>query len=201
LQSATYQRSSQTVPENAEEGRFYSHYYPRRLMAEVLLDALSQVTDVPTDFSKTVDNDGFLHDRPYPAGYRALQLPDPNVASYFLKTFGRNERMITCECERSDEPSMVQVLHISNGSTLDDKLRSPGNRIEQMLSQGLSDREILENLMLSALARFPTEEEALQMLAVVAESAPPGASAESRREVWEDVAWSILSSREFLFNH
>ncbi|MBL9125817.1 MAG: DUF1549 domain-containing protein, partial [Planctomycetaceae bacterium] len=121
LQSATYQASSRSLPENAADRRSYSRYYPRRLMAEVLLDAFAQVTGAPSKFPG------------YPEHWRALQLPDSNVASYFLKTFGRPDRVITCECERGAEPSMVQVLHISNGDAINSKLEAPGNRIEQLL--------------------------------------------------------------------
>ena len=116
LQSEAYQRSSEVLPGNKNEKRFYSRYYPRRLMAEVLLDAISKVTQAPTVF----DEMRFLGAdkvelKDYPLGTRALQLHDSAVTSYFLKTFGRNNRMITCECERSEEPSMVQVLHIAGG--------------------------------------------------------------------------------------
>src|SRR5439155_17758650 len=92
LQSETYQRSSETQPANAADTRFYSHYYPRRMMAELLLDALSQVSGAPTKFPN------------YPDDWRATQLPDVNVDSYFLKSFGRPERNNTCVCERTAEP-------------------------------------------------------------------------------------------------
>src|SRR5262249_11491216 len=136
LQSATYQRSSQPLAENAADARFYARYYPRRLMAEVLLDAVSQVTAAPTQFPN------------YPAGWRALQLPDAAVSSYFLKTFGRPDRVITCECERTAQPSMVQVLHISNGDTINQKLETVGNRIDQLLSANTPDDKVLDELYL-----------------------------------------------------
>ncbi len=89
MQSATYQRTSKTLPGNVQDKRFYSHYYPKRLLAEVMLDAMSQVTAEPTMFPG------------YPAGWRAMQLPDSMIASYFLETFGRAERAVTCDCERA----------------------------------------------------------------------------------------------------
>jgi hypothetical protein len=183
LQSKTYQRSSQPLAENKSDGRFYSRYYPRRLMAEVLLDAMSQVTGAATQFGD------------YPLGWRAMQLPDANVNSYFLKTFGRPERIITCECERTAEPTMVQVLHISNGNSLNDKLQAKGNRLEQLLSTSTPDDKLLDELYLSSLSRPPTDEEKSRLLAVFAE---PG---QDKRLVLEDLYWSVLSSREFLFNH
>jgi hypothetical protein len=184
LQSAAYQRSSLPLQENQADERFYSRYYPRRLMAEVLLDAVSQVTAAPTQFPG------------YPAEWRALQLPDANVSSYFLKTFGRPERVITCECERTAAPSMVQVLHISNGDTINQKLEAKGNRLEALLSSGASDDAIIDEAYLSALCRYPTSEEKQQMLSLFAESGEA-----NKRVLVEDLYWGILSSREFLFNH
>src|SRR5437762_3517150 len=118
LQSATYQRSGKPLPENAADKRFYSHYYPRRLMAEVLLDAYSQVTGVPTEFATDLRNQNRGLGEKYPLGFRALQLPDTKIASYFLTTFGRPDREKTCECERTAEPNIAQVLHIANGDTI-----------------------------------------------------------------------------------
>jgi hypothetical protein len=184
LQSATYARSSQPLAENTADQRFYSRYYPRRMMAEVLLDALSQVAGSPTKFGD------------YAPGTRALQLPDANVNSYFLKTFGRPLRAITCECERSSEPSMVQVLHISNGDTINEKLSAKGNRLEQLLAANLTDEQIVEEAYVSALSRFPTDGEKSKLAAALA-AAPPA----DRRAAVEDLYWSILSSKEFLFNH
>jgi hypothetical protein len=183
LQSATYARSSQPLPGNAADTRFYSRYYPRRLMAEVLLDSLSQVTGAPTKFTG------------YAAGTRSIQLPDVNVNSYFLQSFGRPERDLTCECERTAEPSMVQVLHISNGDTINQKLEEKGNRLEAMIVGGKTDAEIIDEVYLSALSRQPTEAEKTQLLATLSEG---GAD---RRLLIEDLYWSVLSSTEFLFNH
>lgn len=197
LQSKTYQRSSLALPENKDEKRFYSRYYPQRLMAEVLLDAVSQVTDVPTEFTEIgfPGNDKAKTDA-YPKGTRAIQLYDSAVASYFLKAFGRNSREITCECERSEEPSMVQVLHITNGDTINHKLKVPDNRLGKLITEKLTDAQIIEEAYLLALSRLPTADELTQTLSVLAETPP-----ESRREALEDVLWSIFSSREFLFNH
>lgn len=184
LQSHTYQRSSLASPENADDRRFYSRYYPRRLMAEVLLDAVSQATGAPTAFAD------------YPSGWRALQLPDANVPSYFLKTFGRPDRTITCECERTAEPSMVQVLHLANGDALNQKLSAAGNRIEELLGGGATDETIVQEAYLGALARFPTADELARLKAVLAETPP-----NERRAALEDLFWGLLSSKEFLFNH
>jgi len=184
LQSATYARGSQPLPENTADTRFYSRYYPRRMMAEVLLDALSQVSGSASNFGD------------YAAGWRAIQLPDVNVNSYFLKTFGRPQRAITCECERTAEPSMVQVLHLSNGDTINQKLEARGNRLDQVLAAGWTNEQIVDEVFLSALCRPPTEGERAKLLATLAET-----PAAERRTALEDLYWSVLSSKEFLFNH
>jgi len=197
LESKTYQRSCLVVPGNGDETRFYSHYYPRRLMAEVLLDAVSQVTGVPTEFKQILYPGA---DRKpttfYPKGTRAIQLYDSAVDSYFLKTFGRNQRRITCECERTDEPSMIQVLHINNGNTINGKLQSKEGRIEQLIKSKTAPEKLIEEVYLSALTRFPTESESQRLAQLLIET--PEAE---KRIVIEDIFWAIISSREFIFNH
>lgn len=197
LRSRTYQRSSEPLPENQDEQRFYSRYYPRRLMAEVMLDGISQVIAAPTSFTEIAfpGADTAKTDF-YPAGTRALQLYDSAVASYFLEAFGRNQRMITCECERSNEPSLVQVLHISNGATINEKLKAADNRVDQLLASSQSDEQIIDEVYLHALARRPTDSERQQLLAIMGQAGDA-----ERRQVVEDLFWSVLSSREFLFNH
>ncbi len=184
LTSSSYQRSSRTVEGNETDGRFYSRYYPRRLQAEVLLDAISQVTAVPTVF------------KDQPAGTRALQLPDSNIESYFLSTFGRPDRVITCECERSDEPSMTQVLHLYNGKTINSKLQAKENRISQVLAADADDPQVIRRAYLEVLSRLPSTEE-VERLSALIQVDDPG----QRRQILEDLYWSLLTSREFLFNH
>ena len=184
LTSKTYQRSSRPLPGNRADTRFYSRFYPRRLRAEVLLDAVAQVSGAPTKF------------KGWKTGTRAMQLPDSNVASYFLKAFGRPERVLTCECERSNEPSMVQVLHLVNGNTLNQKLAAANNRLDKLLAEKTSDARIIEDLYLAALSREPTPLEKRQLLDVLAKTPPA-----QRRVAVEDLFWSVLSSKEFLFNH
>src|SRR5690606_23689437 len=122
LLSETYQRSSEVLSENRADLKYRSRYQPRRLMAEVLHGAIVDVTGVPAVFDLVALSDGSTQKTDfYPEGTRALQLFDSAVQSYFLKTFGRNEREIVCECERSNQPSMVQALHLANGEILNDK--------------------------------------------------------------------------------
>src|SRR6185436_15967488 len=175
----------------------YSPYYPKRLMAEVLLDAYSQVTGVPTEFRTDLRNQNRGLGDKYPAGLRALQLPDTRVFSYFLTTFGRPDRLKTCECERTNEPSMAQALHIANGDTLNQKLSAKDNRVAQLLASGKPDAELVDQAYLLSLSRAPTERECEGVLKTLA-AAPDAAE---KRAALEDVFWSLMSSREFLFNH
>ncbi|QDT65605.1 DUF1549 domain-containing protein [Calycomorphotria hydatis] len=200
LLSNAYQRTSDPLPGNKEEKRFYSRYYPRRLMAEVLHDCVVQVTEVPSKFDH-IEIAGANRQKTdfYPLGTKAVQLYDAAVENYFLSTFGRNPRNIVCECERSAEPSTVQVLHISNGSTINHKLKDEKSCISSFLklrADGMSDYAILDEIYLDCLARYPNARERQNILSVLP---PPGDKEE--REVVEDIYWAIFSSREFLFNH
>jgi hypothetical protein len=196
LQSETYQRSSVALKENAADKRFYSHYYPRRLSAEVLLDTYSQVTDVPTEFRVDLRNENRGLGEKFPLGFRATQLPDTRVFSYFLKTFGRPDREKTCECERASEPSVAQVLHIMNGDTLGQKLADKNNRITRWLKGNTETEKIVEEAFLLSLSRLPSSVERTKMLAAI-----DSADAQDKRAAIEDTVWALLSSREFLFNH
>ena len=184
LTSETYRRGSDPLPGNAGDGRFYSHRIARRLKAEVLLDALSDATGVPTTF------------KDHPAGTRALQLPDVAPDDDFLDTFGRPDRLQTCACERSDMPSMSQALKLMNGETLNEKLAAPDNRLARGLAAGKSDGDLIDGAYLASLSRFPTGPEKARLLAVLG-GTPHG----EQRTVLEDLYWAILTSREFLFQH
>jgi len=190
MNSDTYQRSSAPVPGSEQDQKYYSHYIVRRLPAEVILDAFSQVTGVPTEFAG------------YPAGWRALQLPDSSVDSYFLAAFGRPERVTTCSCERQQEPSVAQALHLTNGATLNKKLQADTGTIPRLIAENASDDEVLRRLYLSALSRPPREAERQAILPALA-GAPPGsdeAARKARRQALEDLFWATLTGREFLFN-
>jgi hypothetical protein len=197
LRSETYQRSSVALPENQDDTRFYARYYPRRLMAEVMLDAVSQVTAVPTAFRMDKRNANKGLGDSYPMGYRALQLPDSNTASYFLTSFGRPDRVQTCDCERTNEPSMAQALHLANGDTLNKKLAAPDNRLAKLLTSGVPDPQLIDEAYLLTLSRPPSAAEKTGMLQSLAAAKTP----EDRRTTLEDAFWSLMSAREFFFNH
>ena len=195
LKSNAYRRSSVPVPGNEEDTKFFSRYYPRRLMAETLYDAITSVTQAKTKFNKITISDGSTQDTKfYKEGTRALQLYDSAVTSYFLKTFGRNEREITCECERSDKPSMVQVLHLSNGDTLNKQLNAKESCVSPLLEKEAN--EILDEAYLLCVSRFPSEKERNQLQKLLT-----NAKGDEKRTMIEDLFWALMTSREFLFQH
>jgi hypothetical protein len=201
MTSASYQRSSKPLPGNREDDRFYSRYLVRRLSAEVILDAYAAVTGVPTPFTQlnAGGRDAVSNYNGYPLGTRALQLPDSLVASRFLDAFGRPERAQTCSCERQQDSSVGQALHLNNGKTLNDKLRAKGSHIEGWLAEKISDDEAVQRVFVLALSRPPTEAERKKFEGFLAEAAADGKT--TRREALEDLFWAVLTSKEFVFNH
>ena len=191
--SAVYQLSAEANATNQNDGKYYSKYIVKRLAAEVLLDAMSQVTGVPAQFSG------------YPAGTRALQLPDTQVKSEFLASFGRPPRVLCDAAERSSAPSVAQALHVINGDTLNKKLMSPDAYPALSIKLGLSDSRILDHLFLSAFSRYPTDAEKQPMLAALHQARTTAGSVdvqrEARRQALEDMMWAMLTGKEFLFNY
>jgi hypothetical protein len=191
MQSATYQASSTPLKENADDDKFGSHYVIKRLPAEVLLDAYSEVTKAPEKFAG------------YPAGTRALQLPDTAVGSYFLSAFGRPVRAQTRESERTSVPTVTQALHIFNGDTLNNKLRAPGNSIDMLLKLGFTDDQIVDYLYLASFCRHPRDKERRALVDALksAEEQKGQAGEDTRRAALNDLTWAMLTSEEFMFNH
>jgi hypothetical protein len=181
LNSRTYQLASATLPGNQADRKFFSHYYARRLPAEVMLDAISATTDVPDEF------------KGYPAGTRAVQLPEPGVASYFLTLFGRSDRVTACACERMGEVTLPQLLHLQNGEEVPKKIRSAESRLARLLTN-TNDGEVLDELFWTTMARAPRAEERKAVLQTLAAGDP-------REEVYRDLFWALLNSKDFAFNH
>jgi len=193
LNSSVYQLSSDANATNQSDNIYYSKHIVRRLSAEVILDAMSQVTGVPTAFPN------------YPAGTRALELPDTQVKSDFLTSFGRPPRLTCDAAERSSAPTVAQALAVINGDTLNKKLSDPEGTIALFLKLGLSDRRILEYMYLSAFSRYPGDAERKELLAALESARPstgtPQAQRDAHRQALEDMVWAMLTSKEFLFNH
>jgi hypothetical protein len=179
--SRSYQLSSLQDEANRADTSAFARSALRRLTAEQLLDAISQVTEVPEQFPYF-----------YP-GKRAIQLPDPIVDSYFLTIFDRATRE-NATCTRKHSTSMTQSLHLATGDTINAKLRSSRGVVARLLEAGRSDSEIIEHFYLAALSRPPTDEERR----VAEEGIRRGAN---RRAGVEDVLWALLDSKEFLYNH
>lgn len=199
LNSKVYQRSCDALPGNASDDRMYCRHISRRLMAESLHDAVCQVTGVPTKFSE-IEFSGADKQKTeiYKEGTSSLQLHDSAVANYFLKTFGRHQRRITCDCERSDQPTVVQVLHLSNGDTLNNKLSDSKSIVGRWVAEAKPIEDIIEESYLLALSRFPSAAERKELLAVTEAELAQGVD---RRTVLEDMLWSLMTSPEFLFTH
>jgi hypothetical protein len=181
--SRVYQLSAHPNETNAADEQNYSRALFRRLDAEVLLDMVSQTTGVPERFPGV------------PPGARAIQLWDSKVPHYFLKLFGRPVRVSACECERSHEPSVAQILHLLNAPALQAKLSHEGGTVARLTRAKTDDGDLVEELYLTFYSRPPTEGERLAGVSYLRERAG------SRREAAEDVAWGLMNSLEFIFNH
>ncbi len=201
LNSSAYQRSSRPVPGNADDDRFYSHYLLRRLSAEVILDAYSDIAGVPTAFGQLNigSSGGSANSALYPAGTRAMQLPDSQLVSQFLDAFGRAERSQTCSCEITKDSSVTQALHLNNGQTLNEKLRVKNSVVAKWIADKLDDGEIVKRLFQLSLARAPSASEAKTLTAALADGRRESPAA--HRETIEDAIWAVLTGKEFLFNH
>ncbi|MDB4863121.1 DUF1553 domain-containing protein [Pirellulaceae bacterium] len=182
LMSATYQRSPEVNPTNERDEQNYSRYLFKQLEAEVMLDAISQVTGRPEKFEGV------------PAGSRAIELWDSSVPNYFLKVFGRPVRATACECERVSEPTVSQVLHVLNSPAIQKKLNHQDGRIRAIATQFADNKKAIEEIYLTCFARYPEKKE-LEVAVGHLENS------DDRQLALEDVAWSMMNSLEFLFNH
>src|SRR5579871_1497984 len=191
MNSAAYQRSSVPRPENLADDRFGSRYLPRRLSAEVILDAYSQISSVPTPFNRvyTGVEGGTAETLNYPTGVRALQLPDSQIASSFLNAFGRPERLRTCSCEREQEATVGQALHLNNGQTLNEKLEAKNSRLEQWLKEKTTVESAIHRVFDMALSRPPTDAEMQRFESILKDG---GKDKVPSREDLEDIFWSVL---------
>ena len=189
MSSRTYQLSAGVNESNADdETTHFSRAVVRPLQAEPLLDGVSRVLAVPIAFPG------------YPAAMRAGDLPAPaqvgqrfaaTPGSRFLRVFGKPDRLLTCECERSDDPGILQAFQMLTGELVNDMLRSPDNAIGRAIAAGTTDEDLLDRMFLATLARYPTAAERVRLSAYLADAL-------DRRSAWEDVVWGLLNSKEFL---
>jgi hypothetical protein len=181
--SAAYQRSSKATPNNARDTRNYSRYYVKRLTAEVLLDAVGQVTGVPEVFAG------------HPAGTRSIQMWDNKLPVEFLEVFGRPSRLSVCECDRPADGSVSQVLHLMNGAAIQNRLTADKGTVAALDGSRKPADEIVQELYLSVYNRPPQPDE---LKAAGAAFTRPGTT---RRGAIEDLLWVLMNSPEFVFNH
>ncbi|TWT94605.1 DUF1549 domain-containing protein [Stieleria varia] len=181
--SDTYQASSQPLDENLADRRSHSRFYPKRLTAEVLLDGIDHVTGTPSSFAGM------------PAGTRAVALPDTGFDSYFLDVFGQPQAKTACECERSQDASLAQSLHLLNSKQMQDKLGSDHGRAKRLANDSEATVAVrLDGLYWTTLSRAPTDEELNASLEYLS-------GRENESAAWEDLIWALVNSKEFLFNH
>ena len=179
--SRTYQLSTRPNDTNAQDDRNFAKAAIRRVRAEVLLDCISEVTETKDKFQGL------------PRGARAVQIADGNTSSYFLTTFGRATRETVCSCEVKTEPNLSQALHLLNGSTVNDKIQE-GGVVKALLKAGKKPDEIIEDLYMRCLSRKPASDELTELQKFLADAKDP-------EPVLSDLFWSLLNSKEFIFNH
>jgi hypothetical protein len=186
--SRTYQLSSTPNEWNKNDKQNFARHYPRRLGAEVLFDAVCQVTGSPTAFN------GLPQDAHAPK--RAIMLPDESFSSYFLDVFGRPQRISACECERSSEANLAQALQMLNSDEVQGKLARQGGRASLLVKDPRPDAEKVEELFLWTFGRKPTQEDLNFALTHIQKM-----QAKNTPQLgYENIVWALLNSKEFAFN-
>ena len=189
--SRTYQLSHRPNATNRDDVTNYSRALARGLDAEVLLDAVADVTGVPETFTTAVTDGSAVGQAP--AGTRAIQLRDPDTFfSRFLELYGRSNRGAVPE--RNNKPNLGQALHVLAGATYLDRLSGPSSRLGRLLNAGSTDDAIFEEFYLAALGRPPGAEESQELKAALAQRG-------DREAGLREFVWALISSREFAENH
>ena len=183
--SDAYARSSKALPDNKTDDRFYSHGIEKTLSPEVLADAISDVLGVPDTYGNE------------PLGTRAVSLFNPNTESDALDVLGRCSR--ESSCENSDEAidGLQRKLHLFNGDLLNARIAVENGRLDTLIFQNCTPKEIVSEFYLSALNRYPTKSE----IAFWKQHIDFNGSARSQSTILEDMVWSLLTCNEFVTNH
>jgi hypothetical protein len=191
LNSRTYQSTTRTNDLNRDDFKYFSHYQPRRLTAEQMVDALGQVTGRPKQFEFVA------------TGTKATWLPAPDLKPHnrsqlgqieFLKVFGQPERSSACECERGDDSSLGQALELLNGKFIQEMLAHPETKFRKALATGKGHDEVIADLYRAALSRSPSAAELKVAIQYIDGS-------DNKQQALEDVCWAIFNKDEFLFQH
>jgi hypothetical protein len=180
LQSRTYQLRANAMATNEADDIYFSHARVRLLPAEALLDAISTATESPEKFPGM------------PLGATAVSLPDGEYKHPFLEAFGRPARAMACECERDTDTNFSQALQLVGSRTMQAKLHSETGRVARLLGKQRSNADIIEDLFLATLSRYPVAEETQPLLRRLHQAG-------DRRRAVEDILWALLNHREFLF--
>lgn len=185
--SRTYQLSSVPNEYNKLDRRNFARFYPQRMSAEVLYDAVHQVLNAPSEFNP------LPRDRHAPC--RAIMLPDETYNNYFLTVFGKPARSSACECERVNDANLAQVLHLLNSDEIQRKLNRGGGRADLLAQQSDRDeRSKVEEIYLWAFSRKPQPDE-LQIALEHIEKLGP----QNRKIAYENILWALINAKEFCF--
>lgn len=186
VNSRTYQLSSVPNDWNKNDKQNYARYYPKRMSAEVLFDAVCQVTDSPAGFG------GLPVDKFAPK--RAIMLPDEGYSSYFLDVFGRPQRISACECERVSEANLAQALHLLNSDEIQNKLSRANGRADLLAKDTRPDSEKIDEMFMWAFSRKPTPQQKESALAHLTKHSM------NKKLAYENILWALLNTKEFMFN-
>jgi hypothetical protein len=196
VKSQAYQLSATPNEHNLVDRQNYSRYYPRRLQAEVLLDAIDLLTGAKTTFANL------------PPGTSAVALPDNsyNKASAFLRVFGRPDSNSVCECERVQSSSLAQSLHLLNSSEIKSKLATAQGRALTLASSNSEPADKVREIYLAAFSREPRPDELSTAISYLNEPAidadgKPVEATKAAKQNFQDLIWAIMNTKEFLFNH
>jgi hypothetical protein len=182
LNSNVYQLGSEPTEGNNKDRQNFARYYGRRMIAEVFLDSVDQATGTKTKFNGVASS------------ARAVDLPHENFGSHFLDTFDRPRRVTGCECERSSGATLAQVLILANSDETENKIADGQGIVAQLVKNQTTAEEIVDELYLRSLSRFPTPAEREKAKYFID-------ALENKTEAYQDLLWTLMNSREFMFNH